>query len=344
VTHRPKLSDLLTHDEIRMLSRRSNLQGLLAVAFTWTVLVASLAILAWASQQPVWVAVPAFALGLVLIAGRQLGLAILHHEAAHHSLFESRWLNEVVGDWLCARPVWSDLRKYRAHHFIHHRKTNQPDDTDLSLIEPFPTTRSSLIRKLARDLLGLTGLKYLLGRVLMDAGVLKWTVASDVVVLPQHGRTLWSYPRTLLQNAGGMLVTHALLFGACWASGHAWLYGMWWLANITPFPLLVRIRSLAEHACTERSRDMFENTRSTRAGLLARATVAPVRVNFHIEHHLMPAVPFFRLPLLHRMLRDRGAVPEPPGYLEVLRIVSSRAQNTPCAGAATVAQSRAEPQ
>jgi fatty acid desaturase len=321
---RPKLSELFTHDEIRLLSTRSNAMGFAAVAFSWAVIVGTLVMLAWASQQPVWLAVPSFALGLALLAGRQLGLSILHHEAAHQTLFESQRLNDVIGDWLCARPVWNDLQQYRAHHFNHHRHTNQPNDPDLSLVDPFPTTRRSLRRKLARDLFGATGLKYLVGRTLMDAGVIKWTVANDATRLPQDGRRWWSYPLTLLRNAGGMLITNALFYAACSASGHAWLYGMWVLAYVTPFPLFLRIRSLAEHACTSHSRDMFENTRSTRAGFVARATVAPIRVNFHIEHHLMPGVPYFRLPELHRMLRERDAVPAAPSYFDVMRLVSTR--------------------
>ena len=214
------------------------------------------AALVWAAAQPLPIAVPVFVVGLVVIAGRQLALAILHHEAAHRSLFESRRLNEWIGDWLCARPVWSDLKKYRTHHLIHHRNTNQPDDSDRSLIEPFPTTRASLARKLLRDVSGLTGLKYLFGRVLMDAGVLKWTIASDVTRLPRDGRAWWSYPLAFFKNASGMLLTNAILLAACWASGHTWLYAVWVLAYVTPFPLLVRVRSLAEHACTEATLDM----------------------------------------------------------------------------------------
>jgi fatty acid desaturase len=80
---------------------------------------------------------------------------------------------------------------------------------------------------------------------------------------------------------------------------------------------------MAEHACTEAGADTLRNTRSTRAGLLARATVAPLRVNHHIEHHLMPAVPYFRLPAMQRMLRERGMLVEPPGYLDVLALVST---------------------
>lgn len=317
-----KVSAMFSREELRALNERSSWMGGWAVGSTWVVIVATAAVLVWAASQPALVAVPVFGVGLVVIAGRQLALAILHHEAAHQSLFQSRRSNDWIGDWLCARPIWSDLEKYRAHHLIHHRRTNQPDDSDRSLIEPFPTTRASLTRKLLRDVSGLTGLKYLFGRALMDAGVLKWTIASDVVRLPRAGRRWWSYPQLFFKNAGGMLLTNGVLFALCWGSGHAWLYAVWVLAYVTPFPLLVRIRSLAEHACTDETLDMFRNTRTTRAGLLARITVAPIRVNYHIEHHVLPGVPYFRLPRMHRMLRERGVVDAPPGYLDVLRIVS----------------------
>lgn len=321
---RRKISEFLTRDEIRMLNERSDAMGFAAVGFTWAVIVGTMAALVWASTQPLWIAVPVFVVGFCVLAGRHLGLAILHHEAAHKSLFKTVWLNDFIGDWLVARPTWNDVTKYRPHHFEHHRKTNQPEDTDLSLVEGFPTTRASLTRKLVRDLLGLTGLKYLVGRVLMDAEVVKWTVANDAVRLPRNGRKWWHYLAAFVKNSSGMILTNVALYLACAASGHGWLYGVWVASYVTPFPLFLRIRSLAEHACTDLSTDMFLNTRTTHAGFLERATVAPIRVNFHIEHHVMPSVPYFRLPLLHRMLRERGVVSEPLRYSDVLRIVSSK--------------------
>lgn len=325
---RRKVTDIFTREEIRLLTARSDAQGFLAVGFTWSVIAATLAMLAWAAQQPGAIAVPLFVIGFAVLGGRHLALAILMHEASHGTLFRNKRLNDMVGDWLCAKPVWSDLRKYRVHHFIHHTRTGQADDTDISLIEGFPCSRASLARKLLRDISGLTGLKFLLGRLLMDAGVLKWTVASDVERLPQEGRSAFDYLRDFVRNSYGMWITNGVLLAICWLAGHPWLYAAWVLAYLTPFPFFLRIRSLAEHACTERSADMFCNTRSTRAGFLARMTVAPHRVNYHIEHHVMASVPFWRLPLMHRLLRERDAVLEPPGYVDVLNIVSSQ-RSTP---------------
>ena len=46
-------------------------------------------------------------------------------------------INDFVGEWLCARPIWNDLQKYRVHHVRHHAKTSTPDDPDLSLVSGF---------------------------------------------------------------------------------------------------------------------------------------------------------------------------------------------------------------
>jgi fatty acid desaturase len=52
--------------------------------------------------------------------------------------------------------------------------------------------------------------------------------------------------------------------------------------------------------------------------------LAPNNVNFHVEHHLMPSVPCWRLPALHRLLVERGFYADHPkaiagGYLDVIR-------------------------
>jgi fatty acid desaturase len=322
-TTRQKVTDIFTREEIRMLTERSDLMGFAAVGFTWGVILLTFAALVWAANQSLYIAVPVFLASLIVLGGRHLALAILHHEAAHGTLFKTRWLNEEFADWVVARPIWNDVAKYRKHHLVHHAKTSSNEDTDISLSRPFPTTRTSLARKFLRDVSGLTGVKFLIGRLLMDASILKWTVANDYERLPQDGRSALDVAITLLRNMTPMLLVNAVLVTLLWASGHAWLYGVWVLAYLTPYPLFLRIRSMAEHACTERTPDMFRNTRSTQAGFLARATVAPIRVNYHIEHHVMASVPYFRLPLMHRMLRERGAVSAPPGYWKVLDIVTT---------------------
>ena len=312
-----RLKDLFTREQMAVLSARSDLWGAWAVGSTWGVIALAFAALAR------WPNVFTFVAVMAVLGGRQLALAILQHEGSHGTLFKSRWANDVLTDWLCARPIWQNLGKYKVHHLGHHTKTGTHQDPDISLHEDYPVSRASLVRKMARDMVGLTGLKLIFGLVMMDAGVFKWTVANHIVRLSQEGRTATERIVTTVRNMAPMLITNGVLWGILAATGHAWLYGAWVLAFLTFLPLFIRIRSIAEHGCLDRSPDMFRNTRTTKAGWLARATVAPVNVNYHMEHHLMASVPFHRLPLMHEWLSAKTEVPEPPGYLDVLKLASS---------------------
>ena len=314
------VTELFSRDEIKELTTTSDLQGAWAVGSTWTIIVMTFGTVAYSWEYlPTWGKVLMCALALAILAGRQLALAILMHDASHHSLFKTKWLNTHLTDWLCARPIWNDVSKYRPYHLKHHAKTSQPDDPDLGLVKNFPITQSSLFRKFFRDLNGQSGLKFLAGRVLMDLELLEWSVSNDPKPIPRDDRSNLELAKNLLKNSSGMLISNAAIFSALWASGHPKLYLLWPLAYITPFPLFIRIRAMAEHAGLETSHSALSNTRTTRAGWLARALVAPIHVNYHIEHHLMASVPHQKLGRMHQMLREREYVDAPPSYLDVIR-------------------------
>jgi fatty acid desaturase len=311
-------ADLLTRDEIRAFTRPSNLGGARAVAWTWAVIVLVAAALVRWPHPAVFVG------AVVILGGRQLALAVMMHEAAHGTLFRTRWLNETLTDLLCARPVWSDVARYRKHHLGHHAHTGTDRDPDLGLAPLEPMSRGSLTRKIARDLTGIAGLRRIAALLLIDLELLTYNVGGGV---QWQRRSVGFHLGALVRNAWKMVVANALLFGALWLAGAAWVYLAWIVAYLTTFGLFLRIRMLAEHACLERGSDPLRNTRTTYANLLARATVAPLHVNYHLEHHLLPTTPWFRLPALHRTLTGRGALPERAiarGYGEVLRMVSSR--------------------
>lgn len=313
-------NDWLSPGEIREFVTPSNARGFLSVAVSWGVIAGAFALLAYFPTNPfAWVA------ALVLLGGRHLGLSILMHECAHQSLFATPWLNDVIGQWLCAAPEWQRLHAYRAHHFKHHARTSLDDDPDLVLAAPFPTTRASLVRKFLRDVTGLAYFRRVAALLLMDAGVLVYTASTGAKYAdprPSPAQML----KSLVANFGPVLLTNGVLFAILAASGHAWLYGVWVLSWATTFSLFVRIRSIAEHAVTETGSDPLKNTRTTRAHVLARLTVAPHHVNYHLEHHLLPKVPHYKLRALHALLRERGAYADAthaPGYFEVLRLAVS---------------------
>ena len=110
-------------------------------------------------------------------------------------------------------------------------------------------------------------------------------------------------------------------------AGHPWLYLLWVAAWLTTNRLVTRIRSIAEHALTPNANDALNNTRTTVARWWERLLIAPNRVNYHLEHHLIMTVPHYKLPRFHRMLRERGVLDGAcveTGYFSVLRNSASK--------------------
>ena len=297
-----------SRDEIQELVVVDSWRGWLSIAIDWAIIAAAFALVA-AWPNPLTVIAALFGIG-----GRQLGLAVLMHEAAHRTLLADRRWNDWAANWLCAYPVWTELSGYRAYHLQHHAKNWTKDDPDIGLVLPFPITKASLRRKIWRDLSGQTGRKF--ARASWKRSAARWH-AGDA-----QGK------RALI----GFLATNTLLFAVLAAFGRPWLYLLWAGAWLTTNTLVTRIRSIAEHAMVPDPADPLRNTRTTLARWWERILLAPNRVNFHLEHHLLMTVPHSKLPRLHRMLADRGLLDGAlvtRGYAEVLRRASSKADATP---------------
>lgn len=309
---RIRAADVFTPEEWAPFQARSGWIGPLLIAHCWGVIALATAVGAvWPILIPVCV---------MVIGTRQLGLAILMHEAAHGGLSPDRRLNEFLGHWLCAVPVGASLDAYRPYHLAHHKYAQQAEDPDLVLSAPFPVSRASLRRKIIRDLTGQTFFKQ---RVLFalkafgsrrDADVAEGAVVTGKSIAP-------------------FLLVNAVLFAVMALAGVWWTwFALWLLPLATWFPMVTRLRNIAEHACVEGSADdPFRAARTTRASWWERAFIAPYWVNFHAEHHLFMHVPCWKLPALHRAVRatEPGRRMEvAPGYVAVLREATSRSLRT----------------
>jgi fatty acid desaturase len=320
VTLRNTADQFFSAEELRELKRTSDVAGLRVLAGIWIPIALSFAVLAL-YPHPLLILAALFVLG-----GRQLALAVAMHEAAHKSLFATRTLNEWCGQWLAAYPAFQDMLRYRRHHLSHHRYTRTEQDPDLRLASGFPVGRASFLRKVLRDLSGITGAKVMLGSFLMLGGMMVYDVSGNVRMIDQSGRTRLERLRTAWQGLRGLLLTQVTLFGVLWACGAPWLYLVWLGAWFTAFQLFLRIRSISEHALTPDPFDALNNARTTRARWWERPFYAPLNVNYHLEHHMLVAAPQYKLPRMHRMLRERGVFAAQPAslarnYGEVLRAV-----------------------
>ncbi|MBV1895322.1 MAG: fatty acid desaturase family protein [Rhodobacteraceae bacterium] len=284
----------MTTEEIRPLAERSDPMGLWLLLHCWGTIALAITLFA------LWSNVLTFLLAVMVIGSRQLGLAILMHDAAHNALFKTRAFNEFAGEWLCGRPILAELGTYRHYHLTHHRFTQTDKDPDLVLSLKFPTTKASLKRKFTRDLTGQTGVKQLAAQIAMsvrlagDDEAVK-AAASDFAQAFK-ARDLWkSFPVFI-----GVIVLMGLI-GSWW-----WGLAFWLLPFLTWFQFVLRVRNIAEHGATEISENPMQNVRTTKAGPLARLLVAPYWVNFHLEHHLVMHVPCWKLANMHKLLVNKG--------------------------------------
>jgi len=307
----------LSPAERRELLEIDPLQSWWMIGSNWLLVFAAMALVAWA-PNPLTIV-----LALVVIAARQLGMAIVMHEAAHRTLFSNRRLNDWAGNWLAAYPVWAEVAPYRAYHLVHHTRTGTDQDPDLGLAAPFPITTDSFRRKVWRDLSGQTGWKQAKAVFRRDVG---WARGRNQRSLGMNeGKQLDVGWHKLIPVA----LTNGVLLGLLALAGYPALYLLWVASWLTTYRLVTRLRSIAEHGMVPDRLDPLRNTRTTVASWWERLLVAPNRVNFHLEHHLLMTVPHHNLPRLHRLLRERGAVDEScitPGYLEVIRLATSTRQ------------------
>jgi fatty acid desaturase len=301
-------------EEWRRLTSRSSLRGMWLVFHAWATIAAAMALVMVWPNPLTWL------IAVMVVGTRQLGLAILMHEAAHGGLHASKPVNEWVGQWLCAVPVGADLPSYRSYHLQHHKFTQQPEDPDLSLSAPFPISKESYIRKAVRDLTGQTFVKQRLPLLLS-------------LFRRNGGEARLNHESFVSSGADKMarfLAVNALLFGLCWLVGAGvWFWMVWVVAMATWLSLVTRIRNIAEHACTSTDADPFSQARTTRANVIERLLIAPYWVNFHAEHHLFMYLPCYHLPEAHRLLSAKGLLRRmevQPGYLDVMRLATSRRQ------------------
>lgn len=294
-----------SNEEWERLAHKSPWKGPALVAHAWLVILAAgAAALAWPVLIP---------LAVLIIGGRQLGLGILMHDAAHGALHPSVRINDLLGDKLTP----GGLINYRLYHLGHHKYAQQAEDPDLGLSSPFPVTTTSLRRKLIRDLTGQTYYKQRWSGLVKrlrerKPGEPLWPILKDAVISRKRFFT-------------GMVVTIALTapFGFWWA----W-FALWLLPQATWLPMITRLRNIAEHALAAKDEpDPLRHARTTTASLLERIFIAPYWVNYHCEHHMFMQVPCYNLPKAHRILKAQGVTERmltARSYSEVIRLASSK--------------------
>jgi fatty acid desaturase len=296
---------ILTSAELAPLTELSDLRSLGAVLQTSGVIALALAFGVWAWPSP-WLL-----LSVLVIGVEQHALFILAHEAAHYRLFRDRRVNDAVGRLIGMAGAIS-MCTYRVIHRLHHNNLYTDDDPDTAIHGGYPRGTAYLWKKLGQDLVGWNAWKtfaYFFGAPAINDETQRAARPLDDTS-PELRRTA-RIDRWFVVAFQGALPLACLALGG-WR-GLAQYAAFWLVPMVTVLQPILRLRAICEHGAVSDFSSPLTAARSNRTSgaignVLGRWLLFPHHVNYHLEHHLYPAVPHYHLPRLHRLLAAKGAL------------------------------------
>jgi len=249
---------------------------------------------------------------VVVIASRQHALMVLTHDGIHKRLSRSLWVNDWFARLAASFPVFISLAKWRFIHLHHHQYTHTADDPDRAIYARYPLASKKWRLLLLRDLCGLNVLT-----------TLKYFIDLPFVTADFNRRFLGEAREAQYREIADMR-DFVFFWGAIFVSGlyygggkAVWLFVLYWLVPYcTCTQVFFRIRGAIEHGNVPDPHNPYRQTRTYFLSPVLGFFFAPKQVNYHLEHHLYPSVPFYNLPRLHALLR-RMVYPKEQAYCEV---------------------------
>lgn len=263
---------------LKRLSKLQSWRTVAALVFDWAVIIVAIAISQAAANVFVYL------LAVLVIGGRMHGLGVLMHDFAHYRFIHGR---KEMSDWVCelfiSWPILTTVAAYRRNHLAHHRYTNTDKDPDWVI--KLGTRKFTFPQSWREALLTLAGYLLVIGSIIDVVGVARRLSSPE--------RPKLSYR---LARLGFYLAWIAIL-----TLTNSWMGFLlyWAVPYLTTFFLFLHIRSVAEHFGSMDYTHELTGTRSVMPFFWERAIFAPHHVNYHLEHHLYPSVPFYNLPALH---------------------------------------------
>jgi fatty acid desaturase len=289
----------LPQELVRELTRRSGWVAGSAVLQDFAVLALAIAVALVSWPDPFVIL-----LAVLVIGTRQHALFVVAHDAAHYLLFDSRRINDLVGR-TCATVQGLSMCTYRVIHRLHHNNLYGELDPDTALHGGYPRGRAYLVKKLLKDLSGLTAWKtyaYFLG------GAPALNTKTNVALRPLDD-TSAKLKEEARRDRNTVIAFHLVLLAVFAWSGYLIQYlVLWILPLVTVVQAILRLRAIAEHGATADFSSPLTAARTNVAPAWLEWLIFPHHVNYHIEHHLYASVPHYNLPRLHREMASRGVL------------------------------------
>ncbi len=215
-----------------------------------------------------------------ILGTRQHALQLLGHDGGHYLVCKSRKLNDLLTVLLAFWPIFISLKAYRKFHFSHHNHLGTPKDPELEFKKmiatefSLPQRKQSALKQFAKNILGLNALEMFKTTALVFPG--RYKLAK-------------------------MLMIVAMVFGLFILIGLWKAYLLWIISFSTSYLAIHKYRTWIEHVGTT-------STHRIKAKLWQRLIYLPINTWCHYEHHLWASVPFWKLPLVRKLVVDEKVI------------------------------------
>jgi len=291
--------------KLKALVQRSDRPGLVFLS-KWFVALVSTGCLVWVSIGTWWVWPAMFVYGSVLA----LSAYALSHETAHRTAFRTRWLNEMLF-WISSLVYLEEPLHRRYTHTSHHTYTYHAG-LDAQIPSDLPLTLKGWLMEVSGLVYYTFGLKTFLRLAFRKYSPMGIKVSPE------------SELSAMTRNARIFLLVYGLI-GMLIAVGQTWLLWFFVLPRLLG-GITLGLFTILQHAETQvNSPSILESTRSFITSRFFRFFY--MDMNFHIEHHLYPQVPFFSLEQVNQEISDQLPDPDPgllKTHLELFSVVVRR--------------------
>jgi len=311
--HRPRIKWYRTpvdKAEMKRLMQRSDALGILQAGGFLLLALLFLSASAWLQIHQIWWALPITAL---LYGGVMNFSPAAVHELSHNTMFKTMWLNRFFGVVYDILSLASrDL--FWASHKEHHRYTlHFPDDMEAIQPQDFKWMdlfRGGIINFSPRPtVVRIKGLWERAFSPLSDEWqlhILPEKNVKDRISIRRTARATFAFHLLVLVVgvSSGLWILPILVTG----------YGQFG-------SILMGLCSVPQHiGLAEKGNDFRTNSRTFLLNPLFQFLYW--HMNYHIEHHMYPAVPCYRLGKLHRAIRH-DLPPTPDGLVPTYREINS---------------------
>lgn len=279
-------------DILKELSRLKPWRSFLAIVLDWSIIILCILL---CESMGYWF----YPLAFIIVGSRFHGLEAMLHEATHYRLHPNKKINEFIGE-LMVWPLGLSLFLYRKlRHFAHHKHIGTVRDSHVFQSYQQQTTRFDIPKPLPQFLVSC-----LTVAIQFPAEVWIGQLYSTATLLPRFSKLrgiLW-IGFQLSMVAG--VVAGTLILGP----KVAWIYFLFFVLPLLWVALFSRyFRLLTEHFGIPVNSPHTVPGSETRTVLVSwplRVIFWPHNLNYHVEHHWYPSVPFYNLPALHTLLME----------------------------------------